>query len=93
MSRVGFFLIKMGKRENKRRLQLCVLEKVKRCKDILFGAFSEKLTKGDKNAAWKEILDYAQSLGLIVGKDPQYMRDTWWPNIRKTTMVSVQLYL
>jgi hypothetical protein len=42
----------MGKRDDQGKLKLCILNKIKENKRVLFGA-------------WKEINDYALSLGLV----------------------------
>lgn len=80
---------KAGKREEQRKLKLCVLEKIKRNKHIIFGQFSSTLTKYTKGKAWQEIGEYAKSIGVIPdGKQWTYIRDVWWPNVRKLSVVS-----
>lgn len=72
--------------------RLIVLNKIRADKDILFGAFSKKLDKTMKNDKWKEIHSLAQSVGLVKGdKEWTYMRDVMWPNMRKSTMVSMYI--
>jgi hypothetical protein len=79
----------MGKRDDQRKLKLCVLNKIKENKRVLFGAFCDTLSKADKCKAWKEINDYALSLGLVpANKEWTYIRDVWWPNVRKCCTVS-----
>lgn len=68
---------------------MCVI-KNQREKKTLFGAFSEKLTKEVKVRTWKEINSYGQSIGIIPSnKEWNYLRDVWWPNVRKLVTVSV----
>lgn len=65
------------------------LNKIKENKQILFGAFSEKLRKQDKIEKWKEMAMVAQSICLLpADKDWTYVRDTIWQNLKKTAMVS-----
>lgn len=68
------------------------LNKLKDNKDILFGAFSDKLKKQDKVEKWKEMAVLAQSICLApADKDWTYIRDTVWQNLKKTAMVSINL--
>ena len=62
---------------------------MRRRKSILFGAFSEKIKKEDKVRLWKEVFNIAQSFGLFGGKEWTYVRDVYWPNVKKGTMVSI----
>ncbi|XP_062534695.1 uncharacterized protein LOC134203873 [Armigeres subalbatus] len=40
-----------------------------------------------RNKAWSVIGEYAKSIGALPsGKDTLYIRDVWWPNVRKTSM-------
>lgn len=71
--------------------KLLLLKKIEENKNILFGAFNDKLTKQNKSDAWKEIFKLGQSCGAFNGKEWSYIRDVFWPNIRKTTMVSIIL--
>lgn len=69
--------------------KITVLGMIRESKDILFGKFTSKLTKSDKVAEWKKITDTCQALGLVpTNKDYGYVRDTFWPNLKKTTVVS-----
>ncbi|KAF2890934.1 hypothetical protein ILUMI_15240 [Ignelater luminosus] len=43
------------------------LTQIRENKEMLFGKFSEKLTKEDKDKKWEEITDEAKSLGVIGG--------------------------
>lgn len=79
----------MGKRDDKRKLKLCVLQKIRAQKAVLFGAFSSKLTKQNKAEAWQNINTFAQSLGVVdASREWSYVRDVWWPNV----LVAVGLY-
>lgn len=82
----------MGKRDSQRRIKLCILNKIKENKDILFAKFSSTLDRQKKASKWHEITTYAQSLGAVdAARDATYLRDVWWPNARKATMVSSDL--
>lgn len=48
--------------------KLSVLQKIKQEKSVLFGSFSNDLTKQKKCEKWKEVTDLAESLGLVRGK-------------------------
>lgn len=64
-----------------------ILNLIRDKKDTLFGAFSPKLTKIDKQDAWEEILEEGKRLGLIPSaKDINYIRDVFWQNLRKRTL-------
>ena len=68
-----------------------ILKEILEKKDVLFGAFSDRLTKEMKNKEWMNIHLKAQSLGIVpLNKDMSYTRYTFWQNIRKNTMVSVK---
>ncbi|XP_036339327.1 uncharacterized protein LOC118748765 [Rhagoletis pomonella] len=64
-------------RAQNREKKLAVLEVVKKKKNILFGTFQNKIAnKIEKEAAWKEVLEKAQSLGLAApNRDWTYARD------------------
>lgn len=65
------------------------LQKVKENREILFGAFSDRLKKTDKVEKWKELANVAKSVCLMPSdKDWTYARDTLWQNMKKITMVS-----
>jgi hypothetical protein len=68
--------------------KLFILQEIEKLKGILFGAFSKKLKKQDKVAMWQEIYEVGKSCGAFNGKEWTYIRDVFWPNLRKTTMVS-----
>jgi hypothetical protein len=61
-----------------------VLDKILTKKEVLFGKFSDKLTKQDKVNAWKEVFESVQCLNAFPGKDYTYLRDVFYQNSRKT---------
>jgi hypothetical protein len=69
-------------KESKKAVLKYMLER----KQILFGKFDDTLTKEKKSAGWQDVHKFALSLGYHK-KEWQYIRDTFWPNIRQTTMV------
>lgn len=70
--------------------QVTVLRKILEEKSILFGAFSPVITKQLKKEKWTEVRDLAVACGLVTNeKDYAYIRDTVWPNLRKSTVVSI----
>lgn len=71
-------------------LKSAMLQKIKENKDILFGQFSDTLTKKDKSEGWKEMFEFAISIGAVKKERGwEYVRDTFWPNLRRATMVSI----
>jgi hypothetical protein len=56
----------------------------------MFDAFTGSVKKQDKVAMWPEIYEVEKSCGAFNGKEWTYIRDIFWPNIRKTTMVSTE---
>uniref|UniRef100_A0A8D8SNL3 Regulatory protein zeste n=1 Tax=Cacopsylla melanoneura TaxID=428564 RepID=A0A8D8SNL3_9HEMI len=72
-----------------RQEKLLVLRKIEDHKVVLFGKFDNHLTRQDKKKTWKEIFLSCQALGLFRGKEFTYLRDTFFPNLRKCTMVSL----
>ena len=81
----------MGKRDEQRKLKMSVLARIKADKGILFGAFSQHVTKIAKIERWKLIYNHAQSLGLVPPtKDWTYagdsiklfyfVRNIFWPS-------------
>jgi hypothetical protein len=67
---------------------LAVLRKIKKEKSVLFGQFSDGITKQMKRDKWKEVMHVAESVGMVTGKPWQYLRDTRWCNWKKRTLVS-----
>lgn len=81
---------RVNRRADLRKLKLCVLDTIRENKDVLFGQFSATLTKEMRNKAWTNIGEYAKSIGALASdKEPLYIRDVWWPNVRKTSMVCI----
>lgn len=71
-----------------------ILQEIRDKKDVLFGSFSDKLTKQEKVECWKTIHQKSASLGLVApDKDWAYSRDVFWQNLKKSTMVSTLLTL
>lgn len=57
-------------------------------KNILFGQFSSKLSKNDKDKAWDEICRNAQQLNCIdKNRQTPYFRDVTWQNWRRLSLV------
>uniref|UniRef100_A0A915HQC2 Uncharacterized protein n=1 Tax=Romanomermis culicivorax TaxID=13658 RepID=A0A915HQC2_ROMCU len=73
--------------ENRR---LIFLDLIYSKENILFGSFSDTLTKEDKTAAWKSIVDdRAQIYGfnpVPTGKPWSHIRDSIWPKFKNYTM-------
>lgn len=67
------------------RMKISLLEKIRDKKEILFGAFSAKITAILKRKTWTEIYDYAISINYPFPPDStwKYLRDTVWNNIKK----------
>lgn len=66
------------------------MELIREQRALLFGAFSSKVSKKQKNEAWEKITTTAKSKGLVPeNKDAAYIRDTYWQNLRKRTMRKV----
>lgn len=79
---------------NRKGSKIELLKEIRESKEVLFGCFSQSITKHMKNEKWKEINEKAKALGLVsYDKDYTYTRDTVWQNIRKTSMVSQKFYL
>lgn len=73
----------------KNEKKIMILNEIYANKKILFGAFSEKLTKQSKEEEWVKINDLAKSVGLIKdGKPKTYARDVLWQNMRRAAFVS-----
>uniref|UniRef100_A0A8D9A7B9 Regulatory protein zeste n=1 Tax=Cacopsylla melanoneura TaxID=428564 RepID=A0A8D9A7B9_9HEMI len=70
--------------------KLSVLEKIKEMKHILFGPFSDKVTKVLKSRTWREIFIEFQSYPMCQNRNFSYLRDTFWPNARKTTLMKAE---
>ncbi|XP_055842369.1 uncharacterized protein LOC129909310 [Episyrphus balteatus] len=71
--------------------KMVVLAKIREHKDILFGVFSDTLTKQIKSDKWKEVYDVARSINIVsASKDWTYVRDTFWQNCRKYTFIKIE---
>lgn len=63
------------------------LELIRDQPEIIFGAFSAKCTKKQKNEVWENITKNAIDLGLLPSyKDSKYVREVYWQNIRRRTV-------
>ncbi|XP_050516375.1 uncharacterized protein LOC126891236 [Diabrotica virgifera virgifera] len=70
--------------------KIILLKEIRDKTAILFGSFSDKLTKKDKIECWKTVHQKSTSLGLVPpNKDWTYSRDVFWQNLKKTTMKKV----
>jgi hypothetical protein len=78
----------MPKIVNSEKLKVLLLTKIEEKKDILFGKFSDCLTKNDRCKAWQEVYEFGKSIGYGFSSDSTYayVRDTVWPNIRKASV-------
>lgn len=70
------------------REKLLFLSNVKDKKNLLFGKFSNELTRENKQKAWKDIVDILKvhNVALAKEKDLSYFRDTVWPNLKRYTV-------
>ena len=73
--------------------KLYILQKIEERKEILFGGFNDHLCKQDKIRCWMEIFEMGKACGAFDGKNWGYVRDVFWPNARKVTIVSIELFL
>ena len=69
--------------------KLFIVKEIYSRKAVLFGAFNENITRDAKKTAWTEVFNAALSIGIVVPKnsDYKYIRDTFWPNVRRAAMV------
>ncbi|KAI5729821.1 hypothetical protein M8J76_006959 [Diaphorina citri] len=72
-----------------KRSQVVCAGKILTKKEVLFGKFSDRITKQDKVNAWKEVFENVQCLNAFPGKDYTYLRDVFYQNLRKTTMAKM----
>ena len=75
-------------------MKVQVLTLIRDKKDVLFGKFSSRLTKKDKDKAWEEVGEEAKALGVIgQERDAAYLRDTTWQNWRKRALVGAYFFI
>lgn len=57
-------------------------------KDLLFGPLSPTVTAAMKDTKWEEIRKMLVDKGdkLLVGKNSNYIKTTFWQNVRRDTM-------
>ena len=70
--------------------KLHILNMINERKDVLFGSFSNSISKYTKNDAWNKILVGAKAIGVSFppAKDNlKYLRDSWWPNIKNPAVI------
>ncbi|XP_055846059.1 uncharacterized protein LOC129911998 [Episyrphus balteatus] len=72
-----------------KELKMHLLDLILKNKSVLFGAFSNKITKQDKSETWKKIHEEAVASGVFQNKPWGYIRDAFWPNIKKSAMFKV----
>lgn len=67
-----------------------LLQRINENKDVLFGAFDESTSRDEKRKVWESIFDSAIKTGLPFPKEANYayLRDTFWPNTKRATLVS-----
>ena len=55
---------------------------------IIFGKFSDEITRETKLQAWKDIVEQLKvyNVKLAADKEVSYFRDTVWPNLKRYTM-------
>lgn len=74
-----------------KEVKMFVLQQILEKKNILFGQFSDRLNKVQKQDAWKEVFESCRCLNAFPGKEYTYLRDTFYQNLRKNTMVSLNI--
>lgn len=58
--------------------KVCVVRQILAAKDVLFGKFSDKLTKEMKMEEWENVRMRCLALGLVPSdKDAKYVRDVF----------------
>ena len=64
------------------------LTSIKERKDVIFGKFSNEISREQKIAAWKDITRILNThdVSLAREKPYTYFRDLLWPNLRRYTM-------
>lgn len=74
-----------------KEVKMFVLQQILEKKNILFGQFSDRLNKVQKQDVWKEVFESCRCLNAFPGKEYTYLRDTFYQNLRKNTMVSLNI--
>lgn len=71
--------------------KIFILEKINERKKVLFGSFNGSVSLSDKKRCWQEIYDAGASIGIPFPPKTSYqhIRDVFWPNQRRTTMVLI----
>ncbi|XP_055837458.1 uncharacterized protein LOC129905861 [Episyrphus balteatus] len=72
-----------------KEIKVLILEEIEKNKLILFGPFSDKLTKKEKSIVWMKIHEKAKSNGYFLEKSWTYLRDVFWTNIKRCTMAKL----
>ena len=72
--------------------KIFIVNKIKERKETLFGAYSNTITHDSKLEQWEIIYKDCLANGIILpsGKDASFIRDTIWPNMKGTTLVSLK---
>ncbi|XP_004521011.1 uncharacterized protein LOC101461666 [Ceratitis capitata] len=71
--------------------KLQFIQKVYENREILFGAYSDKIIRSVKIEKWKELAELAKTLCLMrAHKNHTYCRDTLWQNMKKAALAKVE---
>lgn len=70
---------------------MTLLKAIEEQKDILFGKFSDKLSKVNKDEAWQGVAELARQLSVMKShQSVEYFRNTIWQNWRRKAIVRFQ---
>uniref|UniRef100_A0A915L8W4 Regulatory protein zeste n=1 Tax=Romanomermis culicivorax TaxID=13658 RepID=A0A915L8W4_ROMCU len=73
--------------------KLLILQQIYDRKNILFAKFDEKVTADDQQKNWQHVKDFIDSLGVtMVNKQWDYVRDAWWQNIKRVTILKIDKF-